>query len=57
MQNNKNGQWLASAEAKKKLKVSDCELMHKRQRGELVFQKKGNAYLYYFEENDKNETL
>lgn len=42
----KKFEWLTSAEVKKILRISDCELMHRRERGELVFQKKGNAYFY-----------
>lgn len=38
--------WLTSKEAKKKLHVSDCHLMHIRTAGRLVFMKKGNAFLY-----------
>lgn len=38
--------WFSSKEAMKQLGISGCELMHKRLNGELVFKKKGNAYLY-----------
>lgn len=38
--------YLSSKEARKKLKVSSCELMHLREAGKLKFIKKGNAYLY-----------
>ena len=38
--------WLSSKETKKILKVSDCRLSHLRKEGELVFMKKGNAFLY-----------
>jgi len=38
--------WLSSKEAKNVLKVSDCHLSHMRKNGELVFVKKGNAFLY-----------
>ena len=38
--------WLSSKETKKILKVSDCRLSHMRKEGELVFMKKGNAFLY-----------
>lgn len=38
---------LTSAEMKKLLKVSDCELMHQRERGDLVFEKRGNAFFYH----------
>lgn len=42
--------WLTSKQTQKHLKITGCELMHKRERGELVFKKQGNAYLYYFNE-------
>lgn len=38
--------WLSSKEAKKIMKVSDCQLSHLRNEGKLVFMKKGNAFLY-----------
>jgi hypothetical protein len=38
--------WLCSTDAMKALKISACELMHRRERGELDYQKKGNAYFY-----------
>ncbi|WP_018014684.1 hypothetical protein [Teredinibacter turnerae] len=38
--------WCSSKEAKKALKVSDCELMHMRLSGKLEFKKSGNAYFY-----------
>ena len=41
-----NETWLSSKETKKVLKVSDCRLSHLRKDGELVFMKKGNAFLY-----------
>ncbi|MBK8853906.1 MAG: hypothetical protein IPN10_07235 [Saprospiraceae bacterium] len=40
---------LTSKEAKKILKVSDCQLAHLRMEGKLSFIKKGNAFMY--EEN------
>lgn len=36
----------SSKDFKKLLQVSDCELMHMRESGELNFVKKGNAFLY-----------
>ena len=39
-------QWFKSAEIRKLLKLSTCELAHKRDAGELEFKKNGNAYLY-----------
>lgn len=44
--------WLTSKETMRILKVSSCELMHRRERGELPFKKKGNSYLYNIETND-----
>jgi len=38
--------YLSSKEAKKKLKVSSCELMHMRIKGKLEYYKKGNTYFY-----------
>ena len=38
--------WLSSKETKKILKISDCRLSHLRNEGELVFMKKGSAFLY-----------
>ena len=38
--------WLNSKEARKRLRVSTCELAHLRESGKLAFRKVGNAYLY-----------
>jgi hypothetical protein len=38
--------WLTSAEARKLLKISTCDLAHLREAGRLRFTKQGNAYLY-----------
>lgn len=38
--------WLSSKEAKKALKVSDCQLMHLRLAGKLQFRKEGNRFFY-----------
>lgn len=43
---NEQTEWLTSAEARRVLRVSSCELAHLRQEGRLQFQKKRNAYLY-----------
>jgi hypothetical protein len=44
---NKPGEgWYSSKEAKSILKISDCELMHRREAGKLIFVKKGNAFFY-----------
>ena len=47
------GKWLSSKEAMKKLKISGCELMHRRERGELKFEKRGRAYFYYIVASNK----
>jgi len=47
------GEWFSSKETMKLLKISDCELMHRRERGELKFEKRGRAYFYYFEIKDE----
>ncbi|WP_171037724.1 hypothetical protein [Pseudoalteromonas ruthenica] len=46
MSDRKNEQWFSSKEALKALKINACELMHRRERGELTFEKRGNAYFY-----------
>lgn len=48
MPNNSNSEqnWLSSTKIKSLLKISGCELMHRRESGELEFKKVGNAYLY-----------
>lgn len=45
--------YLTSKEAKKELKVQDCDLAHIRNSGKLQFTKKGNAYLYSLESIEK----
>ena len=46
----KNKTWrmrkLTSTETKAILKISDCELMHMRIQGKIVFDKQGRSYLY-----------
>jgi hypothetical protein len=37
---------LTSKEAKKELKIKDCDLAHIRISGKLKYTKKGNAFLY-----------
>ncbi len=39
-------EWLSSIEARKFLRVSDCDLMHMRTAGQIEFKKTGNAFLY-----------
>ncbi len=48
-----NNNWLTSKETCKKLKISDCDLMHFRLEGKLNFYKKGNAYLYSKDDIEK----
>ena len=38
--------WQSSKEAKAKLKISDCKLMHLRIKGKIDFKKVGRAYYY-----------
>lgn len=38
--------WLTSSEVRQFLKISGCELMHRREHGEFIFKKVGNAYFY-----------
>jgi len=45
--NSQKGVWLSSKEVMKHLKISACELMHRRERGLLKFEKRGRAYFYY----------
>ena len=39
-------EWLSSRDAMKALRISSCELMHRRERGSIKFEKRGNAYFY-----------
>ena len=48
--------YLTSKEAKKELKVQDCDLAHIRNSGNLQYTKKGNSYLYLKESIEKNKT-
>jgi len=41
-----SGAWLTSAEVRKLLKISTCDLAHLREDSNLRFKKKANAYLY-----------
>ena len=43
---NQNSEWLSSSEAREKLRISSCALMHLREAGHLRFKKQGNAFLY-----------
>ena len=40
--------WLSSKDTQKRLHISGCELSHRREAGELVFEKRGNSYFYRF---------
>jgi len=42
----KTAKYLTSQEAKKELKVQDCDLAHIRNSGKLQFTKKANFFLY-----------
>lgn len=48
--------FLTSQEAKKELKVKDCDLAHIRNTGKLKFIKKGNAFMYSKESIDEYKT-
>lgn len=48
--------YLTSQEAKKELKVQDCDLAHISNSGKLQFTKKGNSYLYLKESIEKYKT-
>jgi hypothetical protein len=41
-----NDQWMNSTEARKRLKVSTCDLAHLRNAGKIESKKVGNAYYY-----------
>lgn len=38
--------FFTSREARKELRISDCDLAHLRVEGKLKFVKKGNAFMY-----------
>jgi hypothetical protein len=44
-------QWVRSADVRKALKLSTCDLAHKRQSGEIEAKKVGNAYYYKLPKN------
>lgn len=46
-----------STNTKALLGISDCHLMHEREKGNLVFHKKGNAFLYEFSDIDQLMTM
>ena len=39
-------EWLRSAEVRRRLRLTTCQLAHLRTSGEIGFRKSGNAYLY-----------
>ncbi|WP_334014647.1 hypothetical protein [Alteromonas sp. S167] len=43
---------LSSTDIKATLKISDCELMHLRERGQLSFEKRGRAFFYDLPSNE-----
>ncbi|PUA28812.1 MAG: hypothetical protein B0W54_10365 [Cellvibrio sp. 79] len=43
---NESSVWMTSKEAKKHLKITSCELMHRRESSRIPFRRKGNAYEY-----------
>lgn len=45
--------WLTSAEARKRLKLSTCDLAHLRNSGNLKFMKQGNAFYYLLDAESK----
>jgi hypothetical protein len=45
--------WVKSAVARKLLKLTSCELAHKRESGEIEAKKVGNAYLYKLPQSDE----
>lgn len=42
----KERKWMTSAEVRKILKVSTCDLAHLREEGRIRAEKRGNAYYY-----------
>jgi hypothetical protein len=48
--------YLISKEAKKELRVQDCDLAHIRNSGKLQFTKKGNSYLHLKQSIEKYKT-
>lgn len=52
----KTVKYLTSQEAKKELKVQDCDLAHIRNSGKLQFTKKGNSYLYLMKSIEEFKT-
>ena len=46
--------WVRSKEARRRLKLSTCDLAHAREAGTLAFKKVGNAYLYRIPDKNSN---
>lgn len=44
-------EWLSSKQTMKLLKITGCELMHKREAGLIDFRKSGNAFFYKLKNN------
>ena len=43
---NNDARWLTSKEAKAKLNITDCKLMHLRLKGDLEYKKVGRSFYY-----------
>ncbi|MCU0720689.1 MAG: hypothetical protein MUC83_13355 [Pirellula sp.] len=48
-------QRVRSEEARRRLKLTTCDLAHAREAGTLVFKKVGNSYLYRMPDRNSNE--
>jgi len=46
--------WVRSAQARKQLKLSTCQLAHLRQAGQIDFKKVGNAFVYKISDTAEN---
>jgi hypothetical protein len=46
--------WMTSKEVKKHLRITSCELMHKRESALIPFRKNGNAYEYLIDAGERN---
>lgn len=52
----KSADWLSSEETRKELRISNCDLMHLREAGNLRFKKQGNAFFYAQEDVKRSQT-
>lgn len=48
---NVEGEWLPSSDARKVLRISDCELAHRREAGDLTWRKNGRRFEYLLTQN------